>query len=134
MLKKTGKYQLWQCCLPEWSCQKILTLISVLELIIPYNSYSQSQLSASAQACVCCHFEVCFYPVQIVFALLCMGWYHMQNSVSYFIICKAVKCIFIIIKGRQRNISAHILIHIDNSQTLPIASRITLSTLPHFRS
>lgn len=134
MPKKIGKYQLWQCCPPEWSCQKILTLISVLELIIPCNSYSWSWLSASAQACVCCHFEFYFQPIKIVFALLCMGWYHMQNSVSYFIVCKVVKCIFIIIKGRQRNIFAHILIHIDNSQTLPIESRITLSTLSHFRS
>lgn len=51
-----------------------------------------------------------------------------QNSVSYSIICETVKYIFITVKGRQRNSSAHILIDIDNSQTLPIA-RIILSRL-----
>lgn len=56
-----------------------------------------------------------------------------QNSMSYFIIWKVIKCIFIIIKGRGRNIFVHIFIHVDNSQTLPLASRIILTTLPHFR-
>jgi len=52
--------------------------------------------------------------------------------VSYFIIWKVIKRIFIIIKGRGRNIFVHIFIHIDNCQTLPVASRMMLSTLPHF--
>lgn len=113
----------------------MLTLILGLEHVTLYNSYSQSQPSASAQACVCCHFAFYLYHIKIVFALLCMGWYHMrvQNSMSYFIIWKVIKCIFIIIKGRGRNIFVHIFIHVDNSQTLPLASRIILTTLPHFR-
>lgn len=56
-----------------------------------------------------------------------------QNSVSYSIICETVKYIFITVKGRQRKSSAHILIDIDNSQTLPIA-RIILSRLYNCRS
>lgn len=82
---------------------------------------------------MCCCFV--FYLYHIKIASLCMGWYHMQvkNPTSYFIIWKVIKCIFIIIKWNEINIFVHIFMLVDNSQSLPIASRIILSMLPHFR-
>lgn len=49
---------------------------------------------------------------------------------SYFIIWKGIKCIFI--KRRWRNIFVHIFTHTENSQPLHTANRMILSTLSHF--
>jgi len=107
----------------------MLTSISLLEHVSPCNFLL-------AVSC-CVHLHMCaFYLdcVKIVLVLLCMEWCHMQveNFMSYLIIWKVFKCIFIIIKERWRNIFVPIFTHRD-SQPLCTARRMILPTSHHFR-